>query len=169
MKVSIAGLLVCVGSFLVAARAICADDKAPKNEIYDQLLNKGVPLSNDQVYKLQEPVMADGLKAADQDAILQKIGPKRRMVDFLKGSKSDPFVLELNDLKGDPKQAIGRRVDMYYVARGKLDWVTDPVFMKQQRSGANGQAEFLTPAELLSSEACREARHQRFSRAVRTC
>jgi hypothetical protein len=148
MKVSLIWTVVCVISLILVARGSSAQAQAPKNDIYDNLLKNGVPLSNGQVYKLQEPVMPDGLKADEQDAILQKIGPKKRMADFLKGSKSDPFVLELNDLKGNPQQAIGRRVDMYYVAKGKLEWVTDPTFMKQQSNGANGQAVYLTPQEL---------------------
>ncbi len=96
---------------------------AEKNTVYEDLVNNGVQLANGKTIKLPEPVMADGLKPDEQQAALKQIGPKSPtlMKQFLNGGLNDWFEDKQSSEKvAAPNSSIGRRIDLYFVAQGKL-------------------------------------------------
>lgn len=128
---------------------------AQENSVYRDLLTRGVPLTNGKVVNLPQPVMVDGLDSAAQQAVMKNLAPTPELLnDFLDGSINSYFALETNNnvIGDDPKGPIGRRVDLYYVAKGKLSVVASQGFVKQQleqgKKNNRGNAEFLTDSEL---------------------
>jgi hypothetical protein len=123
----------CIFLFLFAFNA--ALTAAEKNAVYEDLVNNGLPLGNGKTIKLPEPVMADGLKEEEQQAVLKKIGPKNanQMKQFSNGGLNDWFEDKQSSEKGSaPNDSIGRRIDLYFVAKGKLDKVAAKGFIKNQ-------------------------------------
>ena len=80
---------------------------------------------------------------------------QKRLADFLKGGLSDWFELKKTANKGAKKEdSIGRQIDLYFVAQGKLETAGKSEFTKhllnQNDPKAKGKAEFFTDAELQS-------------------
>lgn len=139
--------LTCVLFPLVAA--------AQENAIFKELTEKGVPLSNGKTVKLPQPVMVDGLNAAQQLAVIGKLVAPGQLDDFLAGRISSPYTLvtKENDVAPDkPKDSIGRRIDLYYIANGKLSTVASEGFVKEQldqgQKNKRGAAQYYTDQEL---------------------
>lgn len=128
---------------------------AQENSTYKELVTQGVPLTNGKVVKLPLPVMADGLDSAGQQAVINGLVPPGMLAEFLQGSINSYFELRTKDndvLDSAPNGSIGRRVDLYYVAKGKLSVVASQGFVRQQleqgKKNNRGNAEFLTDQEL---------------------
>jgi hypothetical protein len=121
---------------------------AEKNAVYEDLVNNGVPLGNGKTIKLPEPVMADGLDANTQQAVLNQVGPQNKpalMQQFLRGKPNDWYEDKQSSEKGaNPNDSIGRRIDLYFVAQGKLETVASEGFVKKQikqgKEEANGES-----------------------------
>jgi hypothetical protein len=113
-------------------RSLCA---AEDNSIYNELINQGIPLANGKILTLPEPVMADGLKSDAQQAVLKQVGPKIKelMQQFQRGRPNDWYEDKQSSEKGaKPEDSIGRRIDLYFVAQGKLETVASDGFVKKQ-------------------------------------
>ncbi len=126
---------------------------AQENPIFKKLQSQGIQLANGKTAKIPEPVMADGLNANQQLEVMQKLVPAAQLGGFLDGTVSSNLALEMNGIPGDMAQdSIGRKIDIYFVAQGKLSTVASPAFMKQQVNagpgGKGGQGKFLTNQEL---------------------
>ncbi len=142
-----AAAVFCIATPLTAA--------AQNNSIYQDLLNRGVPLTNGHVAKLPQPVMADGLDGSEQKQVMEKLARPGMLSQFLEGHKTSPYTLitKDNDVPGDsPTASLGRRIDLYYVAEGKLSSVASEGFVKQQleqgQKGKRGAAQYFTAQEL---------------------
>jgi hypothetical protein len=144
LSVTAFGLLVLCSSLVRAA----------ENAIFKELREKGVPLSNGEFGKLPAPSLADGLNADGQKAAIAKVVSISKInAGFMLGGKTDPWQYSLTDIRGkkdDKKASIGRHVDLYFVAQGKLESVKNEKFMKNQvnKGGNRGTAEFYKPEEL---------------------
>jgi hypothetical protein len=106
------------------------------NAVYNELVNQGVALSNSKTIKLPEPMMADGLKTDTQQAVLKEVGPKNNkdnMQRFLRGNPADWYEIKQSSEKGsNAADSIGRRIDLYFIAKGKLETLASDGFMKEQ-------------------------------------
>ncbi|HEY2882197.1 MAG TPA: hypothetical protein VGJ15_07175, partial [Pirellulales bacterium] len=83
-------------------------------------------------------------------ASVVKLAPARQQ-QFPNGGLTDPIAMKFEvipPVKPAPKQPIFRRCDLYFVAKGKVDWVADPAFIQQQLKGKNVKNGFFTPAEI---------------------
>jgi hypothetical protein len=127
---SIAALCACIA--LGAVMLLAAEE----NAIYNELVNQGVKLSNGKTITLPKPVMADGLTAEAQKKVLEDVGPKNNkdnLQRFLRGRPTDWFeIKQTSEEGGTPQASIGRRVDLYFVAQGKLSTVASDGFMQEQ-------------------------------------
>jgi hypothetical protein len=117
---------------------------AEENAIYKELLNQGVQLSNGKTITLSEPVMADGLKADAQKAVLTQVGPKikTQIQPFLRGNPNDWYEDKQADENGSKADdSIGRRIDLYFVAKGKLQTIASEGFVQQQMKEEKAEEE----------------------------
>src|ERR1700733_8405456 len=108
---------------------------AENNSIYNELINQGIPLANGKTITLPEPIMADGLKSDAQQAVLKQVGPKIKelMQQFQRGRPNDWYEDKQSSEKGaKPEDSIGRRIDLYFIAQGKLETVASEGFVKKQ-------------------------------------
>ena len=65
--------------------------------------------------------------------MINKLVAPGQLNDFLAGRISSPFTLVMkeNDVARDkPTDSIGRRIDLYYIANGKLSTVSSEGFVK---------------------------------------
>jgi hypothetical protein len=143
---SVAGLIALV---TILPRWTAAAD----NAIYNELVGKGIALSNGKTVTLPSPVMADGLKADDQQKVLKTVGPQNipnNMKSFLRGDRTDWYeIKQKSERVADPQASIGRVVDLYFVAKGKLATVADPNFVNNQIANSQQKdVQFYIPAEL---------------------
>ncbi len=108
---------------------------AQENSVFQKLVAKGVALSNGKNILLPPPVMADGLTLANQLAVFKTLVPPEQLSDFLAGRTSSPYVLltRNNDVAGNqPKDSVGHRLDLYYIANGSLSAVGGEDFVRQE-------------------------------------
>ncbi len=128
MKKSLVALLVF--SMVIALNVAIA--RAEENVIFKEVVTKGVPLSNGKTTKLIEPVMADGLDDAAQMEVITRLVAKGQLDSFLKAGISDYYELDKTSISGaKPEDSIGRQIDLYFVARGKVETAADSAFMKK--------------------------------------
>jgi hypothetical protein len=135
---------ICAVSLLFSYAALAS--AADGNPIYKELVNQGLTLANGKTIKLPEPVMADGLTAAAQQAVLKQVGPQNKpalMQQFLRGKTNDWYEdKQSSETAAQPAGSTGRRIDLYFVAQGKLETVASEGFVKKQiqQGKANQQA-----------------------------
>lgn len=128
---------------------------AAGNPIFDELTSRGVTMANVAV-RLPPPSMPDGLSSAEQQKALAQIAGERQPLSaLLRKAVVAPQILQINEEPG--AGAIRpRRVDVWFIAYGDIDRLSDEDFLKQQaeaESQANDQAgsdegRVLTDAEL---------------------
>src|SRR3954453_935685 len=100
----------------------------PANEILNRLLGSPPALGRPT---LPEPTLADGLNAARQYAAIGQIADANHPIEALeRKSIVAPFVLKIAG--EDPLETAKtlRRVDIWFIAHGSLDKVTDQAFWK---------------------------------------
>ena len=153
MKRSFAPLTIALFAVALHPTFVCAED----NAIFKDLVKQGVPLSNGKTVKLSDPVMVDGLDEANQLKVLTGLTDSSRLDSFLKGGISDWFELKKTAIRGARAQdSIGRQIDLYFVAQGKLEMASSQDFTKkllnQNDQNARSRAEFFTDDELESPE-----------------
>ena len=93
----------------------------PANETFRQLTEEGLVVDREgkQRVKLPAPAMADGLDAAAQRAVIEKVSGGRPYNEMVRDAIVAPFAMKIEDLPvqgGDPL----RRVDVWYIVHGKL-------------------------------------------------
>jgi hypothetical protein len=93
---------------------------ARANPLFDELRMRGVAIDGRTNAPLPAPTMADGLDAAAQHAVLEKIvGDRYPTAEFVRNSVVSPMVLKFRDVRaGD---AVARGVDLWFVVYGELD------------------------------------------------
>jgi hypothetical protein len=122
------------------------------NPVYEHLVEDGIPI-NDQAVKLPEPTLSAQADEKEQSAVVHRIAAKKGGYDeFARKSPVAPFVLEINTegeaSKGDRVQ----RVDVWFIAYGKLSEITSEDVLGQLVGGGSksedGDSEPLTDDEL---------------------
>jgi hypothetical protein len=142
--------------FALFVLALCSPlARCDENAIFSELVKKGVPLTNGKTIKLPDPVMADGLDETQQLAILKTLTAANRFDSFLEGGINDWFELKKTATAGAKKEdSIGRQIDLYFVAEGKIETAAGSEFTKkllnQNDPNAKSKAEFFTDDELKS-------------------
>ena len=136
------GLMRCVVAAVVAAGGLMAASSAmaqgvAANTIFNDLLQRGVSFGGN-VRRLPPPSLADGLNAAQQqqiiNAILVRKSSKPTYAAFTQNKLNAPYVMFIDDLNppfGGANQP-GHSIDLWFVAWGKLNVITQPQFLKDQ-------------------------------------
>ena len=117
------------GVLLLATASI--GQAAEQNVILDNLLEPGVPIGNARL-RLPAATLPDGLNAREQQQSLAPITDDNHPLDALvRKAVVAPFVLRIKD-EPDTGQGRPRRVDLWFVAHGDFDRLSEEGFLKQQ-------------------------------------
>ena len=106
------------------------------NDVLDRLLTKGgLPGARDAA--LPKPTMADGLnKSGQREAIARIADPNHPIEALERPLVVAPFVLKISG--DDEKSTTLRRIDLWFIAYGKLDRLADESFWKSARESLSG-------------------------------
>src|SRR6516165_9556223 len=120
-----AGGIIALVMIPIIAYAAGAQAQAP-NEVLERLLTKGgLPGAKDVA--LPKPTMADGLDRAGQREASARIADPNHPIEALERPLVvAPFVLKISG--DDEKSGTLRRIDLWFVAYGKLDRLGDESF-----------------------------------------
>ncbi len=120
---------VLAGLLLLAT--VSLSQAAEQNVILDNLLELGVPIGNAR-FRLPDPTLPDGLNAGQQRQALAPITDNGHPLDgLMRKAVVAPFVLRIKD-EPDAGQGRPRRVDLWFVAHGDFDHLSDEDFLQQQ-------------------------------------
>jgi hypothetical protein len=140
---------------LVVSAALAAPAQPPAHEaanpLYRDLLSPGLLVGPDVRAKLMPPVMADGLTAAQQKGVIEKvIGTDYSYAEFTRKSVVAPNLLRIGDATPSDPAAPARTVDAYFIAYGDFALTEDEKFLDRlTRTGQGaGTGRSLTPADL---------------------
>ncbi|HEX4608730.1 MAG TPA: hypothetical protein VH092_11055 [Urbifossiella sp.] len=121
------------------------------NPIYQRLLDPGLVVGPDVRVRFMPPVMADGLTADRQKAVIEKvIGTDYSFAEFTRKSVVAPNITRIGDARPYDPAAPVRTVDVYFVAHGDFALTDDEKFLDRlTRSGqGSGSGRALTAADL---------------------
>jgi hypothetical protein len=138
--------------FLTASlvcRAALATDRQG-NAVFEELIQNGIAIG-DKTVKLPEPSLSPDADPKEQAEVVRQIATKKYEYDqFVRKSPVAPFALEINTV-GESEGDRVQRVDLWFVAYGTLDEVTDEDLLGQLVGGSRsekGESEHLTQEEL---------------------
>lgn len=142
--------------------ALAAPDA--ENPLLHTLVAEGVAMSDGSAVRLPEPTMPDGLDAAAQRAVLERIASSGQPVDeLLRRSIVAPLVLKIAPAATERK-APARRVDLWFVAYGSWENVSSQRFLETlmrfggRSAGAQGIASGFLADEAIQRRGLKAAR-----------
>jgi len=162
-------VLVCALCDSVVSFSLLADE--PANLLFKQLRKDGVTVTAETKAPLSAPLMADGLDAAGQQAVLEKVVGKRFTVRaFTAKVGTAPHVHSIRKIAAGAGAPRGLAVDVSFVAHGSLDTVANRDFLENlHKKSKDRQIHILTAEELqkrkLTPESSKE-REERYSHGV---
>lgn len=122
-----------------------------QNPLYRSLLETGVRVGPDLRARLPSPTLPDGLSAADQKAVLDRLlGNEYSFAEFTRRSVVAPQLLKLRDVTPSDPKAPARGVDVWFVVHGDLKALDDDKFLERLvGAGADsGKGRALTAEDL---------------------
>lgn len=148
-----------ISLLLIAVTPLTSADTAPENPVLRELLEKGVTMSDGKAYKLPPPAMGEGLSAAEQKAVIEKIGKAKgySFADLTDSRTAAPVVIAIRALKdSDDETSIVRSIDLYFIARGKWEVLISKEFLDgiskpkdgEKKNEVVSKSGFLTEAEM---------------------
>lgn len=144
----------------------------PANPLFEQLRSEGVAVTAETKTPLPAPQMADGLDAAGQRAVLEKVVGKRFTVrDFTAKVGTAPQVHALHKIAvtgSDAPRALG--IDVVFIAYGSLETVASRDFLEDlHKKSRDREVHILSKEELekrkLTAKSSNE-REERYSHGV---
>jgi hypothetical protein len=154
----------------VVSLSLRADE--PANPLFKQLRNDGVVVSAEMKAPLPAPLMADGLDATQQRAVLEKVVGKRfSLGQFAAKIGTAPHVYAIRKIAiGDVDAARALGIDISFIAHGSLNTVANRDFLEDlHKKSKDRQIHVLTATELdkrkLTAESTKQ-REERYSHGV---
>jgi hypothetical protein len=134
-----------VGPLALAAQS------AEENSVYNDLVERGIAVG-DSAVKLPEPSLSPEADAKEQTEVIRRVSEKKYDYDqFVRKSPVAPFMLEINTVGAEGGDRV-QKIDLWFVAYGKLDAVSDEDMLGQIAGGGSrsekGESEQLTDEEL---------------------
>lgn len=116
---------------------VSAGDPPKDNAVFQELLDRGVAMSDGTVVRLPSPVLADGLDAAQQKAAIDKAGDVRTAFrEMVKKSYYAPVVVKVRTVKPNENEGPAiRTIDIWFVAHGDWDVLTSKDFLETAIKG----------------------------------
>jgi hypothetical protein len=120
-------------SFLMlAAPGAEPPDALPANSVFDELLEKGIQMSDGKTYKLPPPSMPEGLSAGEQKDVVEKIAKSKKYSyeDLIDKRTAAPVAITISSLKeSDGKDSAIREIDIWFIAHGNWDTLNSKEFL----------------------------------------
>lgn len=124
-----------------------------ENALYKALLDPGLVVGPNQRVKLPAPLMPDGLKAAEQKAVITKlIGDDYDFEAFTRKSGVAPNILRIREADNSDPKSPARGLDTYFVAYVDLKAFDDERFLERSLNigkGEGGKAKSITKDDLV--------------------
>lgn len=126
------------------ALVLAAAQAPTENPVYEELLQKGVLMSNGTRTRLPAPTVREGQDAAAQRAAIAQLlaGTKFTYNDLVQKDFLAPFILNIRTLKQpDEKSKFAvRSIDLWFVAHGDWKTATSQEFLEGLWRSAKAQA-----------------------------
>ncbi len=126
-----------------------------KNPVFDDLITKGVTMSDGSTFKLPRPLLVDGLDAAEQRAVLAKLCDARTPLRaVLRKSSRAPIVVKIRTLRARQKEEPAiRSIDFWFVAHGDWDILNSKDFLQSlTKHDEEGQGHIVSKSGILTDE-----------------
>jgi hypothetical protein len=126
-------------SHLLLALLVAGAEPEAANPLYRSLLEPGLAVGGDVRVKLPAPTLPDGLDAAKQKAVLEKvIGTDYAYDDFTRNSVVAPYKMVIRDEKSADEKTPVRAVDVWFVAHGDFAALDDEKFLDRLLNSGRG-------------------------------
>jgi hypothetical protein len=124
-----------------------------QNALYKSLIGAGIDAGAKEKVKFPAPTMPDGLTAAQQKDIIDKlIAPESySWNDFTRNAIGARLITKIRDIPGGADKAQVRGVDVYFVVHGDYKRLSDDKFLDKlvgTSKGTNSKGGELTQADL---------------------
>jgi hypothetical protein len=141
---------------LWAAVVLSANQPAPaknpqENPLFQELLKEGLDVGAKAKVHLPAPTMEEGLDAAGQKKVLEKlIEGSYELDDFLRNSLVAPNMLRMRTIEPSDPQAPARGIDFWFVAYGDWKKISDKDYLEGAWNAAakESKPKVLTAADL---------------------
>jgi hypothetical protein len=152
--------------------AVALAEEGAANPLFEQLRRDGLSVTSETKVSLPAPLMADGLDAAGQRAVLRKVVGERFSVrEFTGKVGTAPHVYALRKIAAtgaDAPRVIG--VDVSFVAHGNLDTVAERKFLEDLQNKQKDRTIHILSAEELEKRKLKvqssKEREERYSHGV---
>lgn len=119
------------------------------NPVYANLRETGVAVAANERIKLPEPYMKDGLDAAAQRKLIEELGGRRYRWELLtRNTPVAPQIIQLSQQKLQGNKTTVRSLDVYFVAYGDLDAITETKNLTQPSNKGGQEWKPLTADDL---------------------
>jgi hypothetical protein len=165
------GLFAIVLTSALAAHAADAAEKSG-NGLFEQLRSEGVVVNAETRAVLPAVVMADGLDAAGQQAVLEKVvGNRFPVKTFASKIGTAPHVYSIRKLPVSETDTLrAYAVDVSFVAHGSLETVADRAFLEDLQKKQKDRKFHILTAEELDQRKLRvesdKGRDERYSHGI---
>ncbi|MEN6451651.1 MAG: hypothetical protein ABFC96_14260 [Thermoguttaceae bacterium] len=134
---------------------ITAQKPATVNPVFNELVDKGIKLSDGEVIKLRKPIMPDGLDADGQRAAMDRVArPRASRADLVQKSFFAPVVTDVRTpRKSEDEGPSVRSVDIWFVAHGNWDVLTSKDFVESAMKTEEGKSQVLLKSGALDAKA----------------
>jgi hypothetical protein len=124
---------------------------AAENRVFQDLLKKGVKMSDGTLVKLPPPILADGLDAAGQHAALAKVGSVK---ELLRNDYYAPVVVKVRTVKQPEGEGPAvRAVDLWFTAHGAWNTLTSREFLDSVlKPAGESKSRVVTKSGVLSDQ-----------------
>ncbi len=110
------------------AERIVALSPETGNALFRDLIQRGVKLGDAAIVKLPAPVLGETIAEKQQREMVTQIAGRYGWERFVRKSTTAPFVLRQAYMKDKQGDRIGHKIDLWFVAHGKLEELNDQRF-----------------------------------------
>jgi len=115
----------------LAAMVVAGQDPQIENPLFDELVQKGVLMSDGSRITLPPPTLREDMTAAAQRAAITPLaGAKHTYEDLAEKSLQAPFVLDNPAVPTTDKKSPARKIDLYFIAHGDWKKATSEEFLE---------------------------------------
>lgn len=135
-----------------------------RNPVFEELRELGVAVTGDERIKLPTPYMTDGLDAAAQRKLIEKLGGRRYRWELLtRKSTVAPQIIQLSDRTLSKTDTKVRTLHVYFVAYGDLDAIAGAESLTQPSNGGGQKWKPLKTDDLPKTTSTKlDSKHESF-------